>query len=142
MVVTVSLTHVATAFGVGGHCIGNALPLKSTRPVGMPVKLKMELMPGLTLKSNWTVRVAAATMRRQPTPMGTWVTVMRASPVPSAGFTPLEQASAMDNKTMGRMRIVRTFMEASFVAPRALRTWGHKRPPITDVRPDFQRRPR
>src|SRR5262249_35582678 len=41
--VTGSLTHVATALGDGGHCEGNALALKSTRPVGMPLKLKMEL---------------------------------------------------------------------------------------------------
>ena len=68
--VTGLLTHVGTMPGAGGHCIGNALALKSTRPVGMPLKLRTELVPGLTLKSSWTVRVAAATTPRHPTSAG------------------------------------------------------------------------
>jgi hypothetical protein len=107
--VTGSLTHVAMVPAAGGHCMGNALALKSTRPVGIPVKLKTEFVPGLTLKSNWTERVAAATTRRQPTPGGTCVTSMRASPIPSGGLTLLEQASAIDKRTKGMMSM-RTFM--------------------------------
>jgi hypothetical protein len=108
--VTGSLTHVGMAPAPGGHCVGNAFALKSTRPVGIPVKLKTELVPGLTLKSNWTERVAAATTRRHPTPGGTCVTSMRAWPIPSGGLTLLEQASAIDKRTMGMMSSVRTFM--------------------------------
>ena len=110
--VTGSLTHVGTEPGAAGHIMGNALALKSTRPVGIPVKFSTELVPGLTLKSSWTVRVAAATTRMQPTPGGTCVTSIRASPIPSGacGFMLLEQASAMDKRNMGMTSIERTFM--------------------------------
>src|SRR6266702_4090123 len=72
--VTGSLTQLATAPAADGHWLANALALKSTRPIGSPLRFKTDIDPGLTLKSNCTVRVAAATTCRHPTPGGTCVT--------------------------------------------------------------------